>query len=90
MGQFSFAIALYFESASKKIPSQVMQACEEALRRLEISNMERNAVLETLRYCEQSRLTQLAEESTSAAAAVPNGLPADRSATSGANLPLTQ
>lgn len=34
-------------------------ACEEALRRLEVVNVERNAILETLRYCEQQKVARL-------------------------------
>ena len=64
-----------------------MQACEEALRRLDISNAERNAVLETLRYCEQARLAQEIEPKV--AQELPNGLLAETPATT-SNLPLTQ
>lgn len=37
---------------------QVLLAAEEALRRLQVTNEERNAILETLRYCDQKQQAQ--------------------------------
>jgi hypothetical protein len=40
---------------------QVIQATEEALRRLQMTDAERNVALETLRYCEQKHEAQQSE-----------------------------
>lgn len=40
---------------------QVIQATEEALRRLQMTDGERNVALETLRYCEQKHEAQQSE-----------------------------
>ena len=66
---------------------QVLMACEEALKRLGISNEERNAVLETLHYCDQQQ-KQSQRLSPEPPTELPNGTNEGRA--SSPNLPLTQ